>query len=58
VCELQGQLPTMPQQANIDLDFSLEKSLAVHMGFILSKQDDISSMSTKDLTNIRIQEET
>jgi len=56
--KLQGQLPTTPQQANIDLDFSLGKSLAVHVGFTLSEQDDTSSMSAKGLTNIGIQEET
>ena len=39
---------------NIDLGFSLGKSLVVHVGFTLSKQDDTSSVSTKDLTIIGI----
>jgi len=56
--EPQGQLPIMLQLANIDLDFSLGKSLDVCMGYTPSKQDIISSISAEGLKNIRIQEET
>jgi len=54
VQELWGQLPTIPQQVNIDLDFSLGKSLAVYIGFTPLKQDDTFSTSAKGLKNIGI----
>ena len=52
--ESQEQLPIMLQLANTDLDFSLKKSLGVHMSYILSKQDVISFMSAEGLMNIGI----
>ena len=44
----------MLQLANTDLDFSLKKSLGVHMGYIPLKQDVIFFMSAEGLMNIRI----
>jgi len=55
--ELQEQLPTMLQLANIDFISFLEKSLVVLVGFILLRRDNISSTSVEDLTSIGTQEE-
>ena len=56
--EPQEQLPIMLQLANTDLDFSLGKSLDVCAGYTPLKQDIISFMSTKGLTNTGTQEGT
>jgi len=48
----------MLQLANTDLDFSLEKSLGVCVGYTPSKQDIISFMSAEGLKNTGTQEGT
>jgi len=58
VLEPQGQLPIMLQLANIDLDFSLGKSLGICMGYTPLKQDIIFFISAEGLMNIGIQEGT